>query len=329
MNVKKVFVYDTKPYDKIYFEKLKDRYNLEFIYLESKLNYKSVVMAKEADAIISFVNDTIDKKVIDALYDYGIKVVALRCSGYNHVDLKYAKDKVHILRVPAYSPHAIAEHTMGMILTLNRKLNKAYNRTRECNFSLNGLIGMDLFGKTVGVIGTGKIGKTFIDICKGFGMRIIAYDLYPSELDGATYVDLDIIWKESDVISLHCPLTKETKYIINKNCINKMKDGVIIINTSRGGLINSEDLVEGLKDGKIMAAGLDVYEEESDFFFEDYSDVIIKDDLLSRLVSMPNVFVTSHQAYLTHEALYNIAEVTCENLYAFFNNKECVNEISA
>ena len=236
---------------------------------------------------------------------------------------------MHILRDPPYSPHAIAEHTMGMILTLNRKLNKAYNRTRGCNFSLNGLIGMDLFGKTVGVIGTGKIGKTFIDICKGFGMRIIAYDLYPSELDGATYVDLDIIWKESDVISLHCPLTKETKYIINKNCINKMKDGVIIINTSRGGLINSEDLVEGLKDGKIMAAGLDVYEEESDFFFEDYSDVIIKDDLLSRLVSMPNVFVTSHQAYLTHEALYNIAEVTCENLYAFFNNKECVNEISA
>ncbi len=272
-------------------------------------------------------NDTLDAPTIERLYGLGIRVVGMRCAGYNNIDFNAAKDRLRILRVPAYSPYAVAEHAMGMALLLNRKLHRAYNRTREYNFSLNGLTGFDFHGKTIGVIGTGKIGQAFIDICMGFGMHILAYDPYPVQRDGVTYVTLDTLCRESSVISLHCPLTKETKHIINADTIGKMKDGVILINTSRGALIDSEALLEGIKAHKIGAAGLDVYEEETDFFYEDRSDRIMEDDVLARLISMPNVVVTSHQAFLTAEALSNIAEVTLQNLSDYFNGKELVNEV--
>ena len=325
--MKKVYFFDTKPYDKEYFELIKDKYNFENVYLDMKLNKDTAILAKGADAIVAFVNDTIDSEVLDILYDLGISVVAMRCSGYNNVDFKNAYNRVHILRVPFYSPYAIAEHAMGMILTLNRKLHRAANRVNEYNFSLNGLVGFDLFSKTIGVIGTGKIGRTFIDICNGFGMRVLAYD--PIKVKGlnAKYVELDKIFEESDIISLHCPLTKESHHMINKKSIKKMKDNVMIINTSRGALIDSEDLVEGLKEGKISAAGLDVYEEETEFFFEDFSDTILQDDTLVKLIAMPNVLITSHQAYFTREALLKIAETTYDNLDAYFKNEFLENEI--
>ncbi len=326
---KKICFYDTKPYDKIYFDLIKDTYEFKNIYLETKLNKDTAILAKGADAVVIFVNDTLDKEVIDILYNLGIGVVALRCAGYNNVDIKYAKNKISILRVPFYSPYAIAEHAMGMILTLNRKLHRASNRVKEYNFSLNGLLGYDLYGKTVGVIGTGKIGRTFIDVCNGFGMNVLAYDPYKVEGLKGTYVELNEIFERSDIISLHCPLTKESYHMIDKSTIKKMKDGVILINTSRGALIDSEDLVENLKSGKIGAAGLDVYEEETEFFFEDFSDTILKDDTLVRLIAMPNVLITSHQAYFTHEALLKIAETTYENLMDYFNNEELVNKVES
>jgi D-lactate dehydrogenase len=326
---KKICFYDTKPYDKIYFDLLKDTYEFENIYLETKLNKDTAILAKGADAVVIFVNDTLDKEVIDILYNQGIGIIALRCSGYNNVDFKYAKNKITIVRVPFYSPYAIAEHAMGMILTLNRKLHRASNRVKEYNFSLNGLLGNDLFGKTVGIIGTGKIGRTFIDLCNGFGMNVLAYDPYKVEGLKGTYVELNELFERSDIISLHCPLTKDSYHIIDKSTIKKMKDGVMIINTSRGALIDSEDLVENLKSGKIGAAGLDVYEEETEFFFEDFSDTILKDDTLVRLIAMPNVLITSHQAYFTHEALLKIAETTYENLIAYFNHEELVNKVES
>lgn len=325
--MRKIYFYDTKPYDEKYFELLKSKYEYENIYLECKLNKETAVLAKGADAIVAFVNDTIDSDVLDILYDLKVRVIAMRCSGYNNVDFKNAYNRIHILRVPFYSPYAIAEHAMGMILTLNRKLHRAYNRVREYNFSLNGLLGCDLYGKTIGVIGTGMIGRTFINICSGFGMRVLAYDPYKVEGLNAEYVELDEIWQQSDFISLHCPLTKDSYHMINKKSLKKMKKNVYIINTSRGALIDSEDLVETLKNGGIAGAALDVYEEEAEFFFEDYSDKIIKDDALARLISMPNVLITSHQAYFTHEALLKIAETTYENLDAFFRNDFLENEV--
>lgn len=327
--MKKIYFYDTKPYDKTYFDLIKDTYDFENVYLDTKLNKETAVLAKDADAVVVFVNDTLDKEVLEILYKIGIRVVALRCAGYNNVDFKYAKDKICILRVPFYSPFAIAEHAIGMILTLNRKLHRAANRVKEYNFSLNGLLGYDLFGKTVGVIGTGKIGRTFIDICNGFGMNILAYDPYKVEGLNGTYVELNELFERSDIISLHCPLTKESYHLIDKSSIKKMKNGVMIINTSRGALIDSDDLVENLKNGKIGAAGLDVYEEETEFFFEDFSDTILKDDTLVRLIAMPNVLITSHQAYFTHEALLKIAETTYENLEAYFNGDKLDNEVKA
>lgn len=251
----------------------------------------------------------------------------MRCAGYNNIDFKAAYNKVHIVRVPAYSPYAIAEHAMALLLTLNRKTHKAYNRTRDFNFSLNGLTGFDLHGKTIGVVGTGKIGQVFIDICKGFGMKVIAYDPYPISQASFDYVPFDTLCQEADIISLHCPLTESTHHLLNKETFNQMKDGVIIINTSRGALIESESLLEALKSHKIGAAGLDVYEEESELFFEDFSNVIIQDDVLARLVSLPNVIVTSHQAFLTQEALEQIAETTLDNLKAYFEDKPLKNEI--
>ena len=280
-----------------------------------------------ADGVVAFVNDVIDERTIDILNGYGIKILALRCAGYNNVDFKSAFGKLHVVRVPAYSPHAVAEHAMALILTLNRKIHRAYIRTRDFNFSISGLTGFDLYGKTMGIIGTGKIGQVFADICKGFGMKILGYDPFPAKDSNIEYVKLEELFRRSDIISLHAPLTKDTYHVINKDSIELMKDGVYIVNTSRGALVDSEALLNAIKTGKIGGACLDVYEEESDIFFEDYSNVVIKDDILARLISMPNVIVTSHQAFLTDEALKNIAETTLENLREFYENEGLTNEI--
>lgn len=325
--MKRICFYDTKPYDKVYFDYYKDKFGFEIDYFESKLNSNTAVMAKGYDAAVAFVNDTIDAKTIDILYDNGVGIIGMRCAGYNNIDFKAAFEKIHVVRVPAYSPYAVAEHAMALLLTLNRKIHRAYNRTKEHNFSLNGLIGFDLHGKTMGVIGTGKIGRIFVDICKGFGMNVIAYDPYPITDADIKYVSFDELCKESDIISLHCPLTKETQHLIDKENFERMKKGVIIINTSRGALINSEALLNAIKEEKVGGAGLDVYEEETEFFYEDKSYSIIQDDILSGLISMPNVIVTSHQAFLTKEALNNIAEITLQNLSDYFEDKPLKNEI--
>lgn len=325
--MKKIAFFDTKPYDKVCFDALKTAYNFNIKYFENKLNEDTVTLAKGCDAVIAFVNDDINEKVIEHLEHLGISVLAMRCAGYNNIDFKAAYKKVHIVRVPAYSPYAIAEHAMALLLTLNRKTHKAYNRTRDFNFSLNGLTGFDLHGKTIGVVGTGKIGQVFIDICKGFGMKVIAYDPYPIPQASFDYVTFDKLCQEADIISLHCPLTESTHHLLNKETFGQMKDGVIIINTSRGALIESESLLEALKSYKVGAAGLDVYEEESELFFEDFSNVIIQDDVLARLVSLPNVVVTSHQAFLTQEALSQIAKTTLDNLKDYFEDKPLKNEV--
>ena len=323
---KKIAFYDTKSYDKQFFD-LYNKDEFEIQYFESKLNAHTAEMAKGYDAVCAFVNDDINAEVIDILYRNGIGLVALRCAGYNNVDIKHAYKKIHITRVPAYSPNAVAEHAMALLLTLNRRIHRAYNRTREHNFSLEGLTGFDLYGKTVGVIGTGKIGRIFADICKGFGMNVIAYDLYPNPDAGLEYKSLEEVFKEADIISLHCPLTEETKHLINDESLSKMKDGVAIINTSRGQLIDSHALIRAIKSGKVGLAGLDVYEEESEFFYEDHSNNILQDDALVALISMPNVIVTSHQAFLTKEALQSIAETTLSNIRDYFDDKVLVNEI--
>ena len=306
--------FDAKPYDITSFQKYGEENGIVFKYFETKLNIDTADLARGFDGVCIFVNDTADKDVIDKLYEMGIKVIALRCAGYNNVDVKYAFKKIHIVHVPAYSPYAVAEHAMAMLLTSIRRIHKAYIRTKDFNFSLNGLTGFDLHGKTVGIIGTGKIGRVFINICNGFGMNVIAYDKFPDQNSNINYVSLEEIFEKSDIISLHCPLTKETKHIINSDTIEKIKKGAVIINTSRGGLIDAEALLDGIKSRKVGAACLDVYEEESDIFFEDYSGHIVNDDVLARLISMPNVIITSHQAYLTEEALNNIAETTVQNI---------------
>lgn len=325
--MEKIAFFDAKSYDQIHFDELKEKFGFEIEYFEEKLNSKTAIMADGTDAVVAFVNDTLDKSTIEKIYSLGIKVIGMRCAGYNNVDFEAAYDKVHVLRVPAYSPYAVAEFAMGMILMLNRKLHRAFNRTREFNFSLESLTGFDIHGKTIGVVGTGKIGRAFIDLCSGFGVNIVAYDPYPAKDSGIQYVSFEELCKQSDIISLHCPLTKETHHIINKESIALMKDGVYIINTSRGALIESESLLEAIKGLKVGAAGLDVYEEESQFFFEDFSSSIIQDDTLARLISMPNVLVTSHQAFLTAEALSNIAETTLQNLRDYFDDKPLLNEI--
>ena len=295
----KVALFDAKAYDRPSFERFAAMHDMEFRFLETKLNEDTVALAKGYDAVCVFVNDTVNAAVVDKLYEYGVKLIALRSAGYNNVDVKAAFGKIHVVHVPAYSPYAVAEHAIALLLTSVRRIHKAYNRTREFNFSLSGLTGFDLHGKTVGVIGTGKIGRIFIDICRGFGMNVIAYDRFPAKDSGIRYAALDELLEQSDIISLHCPLTDETRHLIDGSAIEKMKKGVVIINTSRGGLIDAEALLKGIKSRKIGAACLDVYEEEADIFFEDRSGHILNDDILSRLISMPNVIVTSHQAFLT------------------------------
>lgn len=322
--------FDTKPYDRPAFDKYGAEKGIEFKYFETKLNEDTAELARDFDGVCVFVNDTVNAKVIDKLVDMNVKVVALRCAGFNNVDVKYAFGKVHVLRVPAYSPYAVAEHTMALLLTSVRRIHKAYIRTRDFNFSLSGMTGFDLHGKTVGVIGTGKIGKVFINICRGFGMKVLAYDKYPDrsiENEYVRYADLPELFENSDIISLHCPLTEETYHLINRESLEKCKKGVVILNTSRGALVDAEALLAGIKDRKVGAACLDVYEEEADYFFEDFSGHIISDDILARLISMPNVIVSSHQAFLTTEALENIAETTVNNIIGYFENGQCPNEV--
>ena len=315
----KLAFFDTKSYDVPGFDRYAVPAGIEIKYYEPNLNRDTVTLANGFDAVCVFVNDTVDAEVVEKLYHMGVKAIALRCAGFNNVDIKACEGKLRVFRVPAYSPHAVAEHAMALLLTINRRTHKAYIRTRDFNFSLQGLAGFDLYGKTVGVIGTGKIGRVFADICKGFGMNILAYDKFPAADSGLNYVELPELFAKSDIISLHCPLTDETRHIINADSIAQMKKGVTIINTSRGALVNTEDLITGIKDRKVGAACLDVYEEEGDLFYEDYSGHIVEDDKLVRLIAMPNVIVTSHQAFLTNEALDNIAATTVNNLTRFFS----------
>lgn len=327
----KIAFFDAKPYDKPSFEKYGGEHGIKFKFFETRLNEDTVELARGYDGVCAFVNDTINADVIDRLHEMGVKILALRCAGFNNVDIKHAQGKVHVFRVPAYSPYAVAEHAIALLLTSIRRIHKAYIRSRDFNFSLSGLTGFDLHGKTVGVIGTGKIGRVFIDICRGFGMRVLAYDKFPApDLDNGDtvrYVELEELFANSDIISLHCPLTDETHHMIDEKAIEKCKKGVVIINTSRGALVDAQALLEGIKSRKVGAACLDVYEEESDLFFEDNSGHILEDDILARLISMPNVIVTSHQAFLTEEALENIAETTVRNIIDFTENGECPNEI--
>ena len=328
----KIAFFDAKPYDKPSFDKFAEEKGFKIKYFETKLNEDTVDLleGKNYDAVCVFVNDTVNNKVIDRLYEMNVKTVALRCAGFNNVDMKAAKNKLHVLHVPAYSPYAVAEHAMALLLTSIRRIHKAYIRSRDFNFSLQGLTGFDLHGKTVGVIGTGKIGRVFLDICRGFGMKVLAYDKFPNnsiENENLRYTNLDELFEKSDIISLHCPLTSETYHVIDENAIGKMKKGVVIINTSRGALVDAEALLNGIKSRKVGAACLDVYEEESDLFLEDNSGHILEDDILARLISMPNVIVTSHQAFLTEEALENIAETTIDNLVELSETGKSANEL--
>ncbi len=322
----KAAMFDTKPYDSAAFERVRPE-GFSITYFPGKLDETTVSLAKGFDVIIVFVNDELNDTVIEALYLYGIRLIALRCAGFNNVDVRFAYNRVHIVRVPAYSPEAIAEHAMALLMTSVRRIHKAYNRTRDFNFSISGLVGRNLYQKNIGIIGTGKIGRAFVNICNGFGMKVIAYDKVPSAEVKAEYVSLEELYKRSDIISLHCPLTEDNKHMICAASISQMKDSVIILNTSRGSLIDAEALLDGIKRKKIGAACLDVYEEETDLFFEDKSGHILHDDILARLLSMPNVIITSHQAFLTEEALDSIARTTVQNILDFFGGNHVENEI--
>jgi D-lactate dehydrogenase len=323
--------FDARPYDIDSFNEINAKYHFNIKYFKFHLTPDNIVLAQGYDAITVFVNDTIDSEMISKLKDYGIRLIALRSSGFNNVDLKSALDKITVVRVPGYSPNAIAEHSVALMLTLNRKIHRAYFRTRDTNFALNGLLGFDMNGKTAGIIGTGRIGRVLARILKGFGMDIILYDKFRDNQfaseTGSMYVGLGEIYRYSDIISLNCPLTPETEYMINSDAISLMKRGVMLINTGRGKLIRTSDLIEGLKSGHIGSAGLDVYEEESQYFFEDMSDRVLPDDILARLLTFNNVIITSHQGFFTREALHNIAETTLKNIDDFFSGRQSENEV--
>ena len=316
----------TKPYDRLWFEPLSAEYDCTIRFIESGIYEDTVILANGCNAVCIFVNDYITDKIASKLSQLGIRLILLRCAGFNNIDLNAIKKyNLTVLRVPSYSPAAVAEFSMASILTVNRQTHRAYARTRDFNMSINGLMGTDLTGKTAGVIGTGKIGQCMIDILNGFHMKVLAYDLYPNENLDAVYVSLDELFEKSDVITLHCPLTKDTHHIINKDSIDKMKPGVIISNTSRGSLIDSQALVDALKSGKIGAVALDVYEEENGVFYEDVSNEIVQDDTLSRLCTLPNVLITSHMGFFTKEAMHAIAIVTLENARAFQHGEKLIN----
>ena len=323
----KIIFYGTKPYDKIWFEPMGKEYGFDIHFIEAACNQETIFMAKGHDAICIFVNDYVNAEMIDALYEMKVKAILLRSAGFNNVDVKAAEDKIVLLRVPSYSPESVAEFTMALLLTVNRLTHKAYNRTREFNMSLQGLMGIDLYEKTAGVIGTGKIGQAMIKILNGFGMRVICHDPFPVDGLEAEYVSLEELFSQSDVISLHCPLTSGTNHIVNRDSIAAMKKGVYLVNTSRGGLIDTEALIEGMLEGKFGGVGLDVYEEEGGGFYEDRSGEIITDDNLARLMTFPNVLVTSHMGFFTREAMYAIAKTTLENAYALENGLPLVNQV--
>ena len=317
--------FDTKPYDRVWFEKLNPGYEIRWF--DSRLNRETAVLAQGCAAVCAFVHDELDAETISALCAEGCRVAVMRCAGVNNVDLAAAQGRLPVARVPGYSPHAVAEHTMALLLTLNRKLHRAWARTRDFNFSIAGLEGIDLYGKTAGIVGGGRIGRAFAGICRGFGMRVVCYDPYPTAMEGCRSVTFSALLEESDVISLHCPLTRESYHMLDTMAFLQMKRGVFLLNTSRGALIDTEALLRALNSGRVRGAGLDVYEEESDLFFEDRSGSIIRDDALSLLLSKPNVILTSHQAFLTEEALREIARVTYANLDAFFAGEEMENEV--
>ena len=325
----KIAFFSTQPYDREYFE----RYNKEheIIFFDAQLNEQTVNLAKGCDAVCGFVNDQLNASVIKSLAENGIKIIAQRCAGFNNVDLAAAKEnKILVVRVPAYSPHAVAEHALALIMTLNRKTHKAYNRVREGNFSLQRLTGFDVFGKTVGVIGTGKIGQCFARIMQGLGCKVLAFDIIANknlEAVGVQYLPLMEVLKQSDIISLHCPLTEQTKHLVNETSLKVMKDGVMLINTSRGGLIDTKAAIVALKKGKLGYLGIDVYEQEEKLFFHDLSEKIIEDDVIMRLLSFSNVLITAHQGFLTDEALTQIALVTLQNMSDFEQGKKAQNAV--
>lgn len=324
--------FGTMPYDKATFKAVNEQYGFDIKFHTGNLSLDNVSLTRGVEAVCVFVNDNVDAELILRLKEYGVRLIALRCAGYNNVDIAAAQRAgIAVARVPAYSPHAVAEYAVALMLSLNRKIQRASWRTRDGNFSLNGLMGFDMYGKTLGVIGTGKIAKVLIGILRGFGMKILAYDLYPdhafAESNGVDYVSLDELYAGSDIISLHCPLTPETEYLINRESIAKMKRGVMIINTGRGRLIHSDDLIEGLKTKQVGFAGLDVYEEEEPYFYKDKSDKIIDDDTLARLLSFNNVIMTSHQAFFTEEATQNIAHTTLSNVLDFVEGRPLVNAV--
>ena len=327
----KVAMFSTRSYETRYFDhSINDE--IKFTYFDTQLNIKTCQLAQGFDAVCAFVNDDLSAPVVEKLAENGVKMIAMRCAGFNNVDLDAAKKSgLTVSRVPAYSPEAVAEHSIALMMTLNRRIHKAYQRTRDANFSLHGLVGFNMHGKTVGIIGTGKIGIATISILKGFGCKILAYDPYPSaqaiEL-GAKYVELDQLFAQSDIISLHCPLTSDNHHLLNSESFTKMKDGMMIINTSRGALLNATDAIVALKAGKIGALGLDVYEEENSLFFDDHSDEIIGDDVFRRLSACHNVIFTGHQAFLTKEALACIAQTTFDNLQSFQAGHKSGNEVN-
>lgn len=325
--MKKIAFYDAKPYDKIWFERLNPGYTLKWF--ETKLDQETAPLADTCDVVCAFVHDTLDRETLSTLKRFGVRAVALRCAGYNHVDIQAAeKLGITVLRVPSYSPHAVAEHACALLLTLCRRIHRAYERTREFNFSLNGLMGVDLYGRTAGIVGMGRIGRVFAEICRGFGMHVIAYDACPAPAEGVEFVSLSTLLRTADVISLHCPLTSETRNMLDAAAFSLMKGGVYVVNTSRGELIDSEALLDALRTGRVRGAGLDVYEEEEDVFYEDRSNETDRDTVLALLTTHPNVIVTSHQGFLTEEALCNIACVTYENLADFFAGHPCQNALT-
>jgi len=327
----KIAFFDAKSYDRKFFNSENVNFNFEIRYEESRLIPDTVSLAKEVNVVCIFVNDTITGKMVKALKNSGVELIALRSAGYNNVDLKAVFKNIHTVRVPAYSPHAVAEYAVALALTLNRKIHRAYSRIKDSNFTITGLLGFDMFGKTAGIIGTGKIGKITASILKGFGMKILLYDVAPDEeyakKEKMKYVSLEELYGESDIISLHAPLSSETYHMINDASLLKMKTGVMIINTGRGALIDTQALISALKTQKVGYAGLDVYEEESQYFFEDFSSSFVSDDILARLVTFPNVLITSHQGFFTSEALQNIAYTTLSNIKDYFDGEFLKNEI--
>lgn len=323
--------FDAHSYDRESFNKWNENFGFKIHFYQERLSPETVELTKGKEVVCVFVNDEISPKVIDHLVENGVKLVALRCAGFNNVDLSAAKGRLRVVRVPAYSPHAVAEYAVALMLTLNRKIYRSTQRTREGNFRLSGLLGFDMYGKTAGIVGMGRIARELIKILHGFGMNVLAYDKYPDMKFAAAnhvkMVDLPELYAQSDIISLHCPLTQETLHMIDKDAIDIMKPGVMIINTGRGKLIRTEDLIQGLREHKVGSAGLDVYEEEAKFFYEDHSDRMLNDDHLALLLMMPNVIITSHQAFFTQEALKNIANTTLQNIQDFIDGKELVNEV--